>query len=71
MLARPGRSSGESAAFRRDQRTGLLYASLIALVTFISNGTSTHLPEFIASYGLPVTIGVLWASDRPAPDFWR
>ncbi|MFU0885414.1 MFS transporter [Kluyvera sichuanensis] len=43
-----------------DRRTGLLYAALIALVTFISNGTSTHLPEFIAAHGLPVAVGMLW-----------
>ncbi|EKZ6149821.1 MFS transporter [Klebsiella aerogenes] len=54
---------------RRDQHMGLLYASLIALVTFISNGTSTHLPEFIASYGLPVTIGVLWGIGQTGARF--
>ena len=37
-----------------------LYAAFIALITFVSNGTSTHLPEFIANAGLPVTIGMLW-----------
>ncbi len=36
----------------QQRRVGLLYAALIALVTFVSNGTSTHLPEFIAHYGL-------------------
>ena len=44
----------------RDKRSALLYASLIALVTFVSNGTSTHLPEFIASVGLPIALGMLW-----------
>lgn len=39
---------------------GWLYASFIALITFVSNGTSTHLPEFIASFGLPVAVGILW-----------
>ena len=37
-----------------------LYAAFISLITFVSNGTSTHLPEFIANAGLPVTIGMLW-----------
>lgn len=37
-----------------------LYAAFILLITFVSNGTSTHLPEFIANAGLPVTIGMLW-----------
>ncbi len=44
----------------RDRRSGWLYAAFIALITFVSNGTSTHLPEFIASAGLPVAIGMLW-----------
>ncbi|HEX4502034.1 MAG TPA: MFS transporter [Scandinavium sp.] len=37
-----------------------LYALFIALMTFVSNGTSTHMPELIASCGLPVTVGMLW-----------
>ena len=43
-----------------DRRKGWCYAAFIALITFVSNGTSTHLPEFIASAGLPVAIGMLW-----------
>jgi hypothetical protein len=43
-----------------EQRNGWLYAAFIALITFVSNGTSTHLPEFIAHFGLPVAIGMLW-----------
>ncbi|UQQ49959.1 MFS transporter [Enterobacter roggenkampii] len=43
-----------------ERRNGWLYAAFIALITFVSNGTSTHLPEFIAHYGLPVAIGMLW-----------
>lgn len=38
----------------------ILYALFIALMTFVSNGTSTHLPELIANFGLPVTVGMLW-----------
>jgi hypothetical protein len=53
----------------RDKRPALLYASLIALVTFVSNGTSTHLPEFIASVGLPVAVGMLWGLGKPARAF--
>lgn len=45
---------------KNERRNGWLYAAFIALITFVSNGTSTHLPEFIASCGLPVTIGMLW-----------
>lgn len=45
---------------RNERRNGWLYAAFIALFTFVSSGTSTHLPEFIASFGLPVTIGILW-----------
>lgn len=52
-----------------DRRAGLLYAALIALVTFVSNGTSTHLPEFIASYGLPVATGMLWGVGQTGARF--
>lgn len=52
-----------------DRRTGLLYAALIALVTFISNGTSTHLPEFIAAHGLPVAVGMLWGVGQTGARF--
>lgn len=45
---------------KNERRNGWLYAAFIALITFVSNGTSTHLPEFIASCGLPVAIGMLW-----------
>lgn len=38
----------------------ILYALFIALITFVSNGTSTHLPELIAAAGLPVAVGMLW-----------
>lgn len=42
------------------RRNGARYAIFIALITFISNGTSTHLPEFISHFGLPVAVGMLW-----------
>jgi len=42
----------------------ILYALFIALMTFISNGTSTHLPELIANFGLPVTVGMLWGMGQ-------
>ncbi len=42
--------------------TAGFYATFIALITFVSNGTSTHLPEFIASVGLPIALGMLWES---------
>lgn len=45
---------------KNDRRSGWLYALFIALVTFVSNGTSTHLPEFLVSFGLPVSAGALW-----------
>ncbi|WP_159340059.1 MULTISPECIES: MFS transporter [Leclercia] len=52
-----------------DRRNGWLYAAFIALITFVSNGTSTHLPEFIASVGLPVTIGMLWGIGQTGARF--
>lgn len=54
---------------KHDRRPALLYASLIALVTFVSNGTSTHLPEFIASVGLPVAVGMLWGIGQTGARF--
>ena len=56
-------------ASHHEKRMGLLYATLIALVTFVSNGTSTHLPEFIASYGLPVAVGMLWGVGQTGARF--
>ncbi len=53
----------------QQRRVGLLYATLIALVTFVSNGTSTHLPEFIAHYGLPVAAGMLWGIGQTGARF--
>jgi len=44
--------------------TAILYALFIALMTFVSNGTSTHLPELIANFGLPVTVGMLWGMGQ-------
>ncbi|WNY86159.1 MFS transporter [Leclercia adecarboxylata] len=52
-----------------DRRNSWLYAAFIALITFVSNGTSTHLPEFIASVGLPVTIGMLWGIGQTGARF--
>lgn len=63
------KSLQRAPASLRDRRTGLLFALLIALVTFISNGTSTHLPEFIAAHGLPVTIGILWGVGQTGARF--
>lgn len=63
----PARQSASISS--QDRRMGLLYAVLIALVTFISNGTSTHLPEFIASHGLPITVGILWGIGQTGARF--
>ncbi|WP_368893530.1 MFS transporter [Kluyvera ascorbata] len=63
------KSLQRAPASLRDRRTGLLFALLIVLVTFISNGTSTHLPEFIAAHGLPVTIGILWGVGQTGARF--
>jgi hypothetical protein len=35
-------------------------------ITFVSNGTSTHLPEFITRFGLPVVVGMLWGFGQTA-----
>lgn len=58
-----------SSAEDKTRRNGWLYATFIALITFVSNGTSTHLPEFIASTGLPVAIGMLWGIGQTGARF--
>ena len=58
-----------SSADDKTRRNGWLYATFIALITFVSNGTSTHLPEFIASTGLPVAIGMLWGIGQTGARF--
>ncbi|MFW0976380.1 MFS transporter [Leclercia pneumoniae] len=52
-----------------DRRNAGCYAAFIALITFVSNGTSTHLPEFIASCGLPMAIGMLWGTGQTGARF--
>jgi MFS family permease len=66
-LSSPAKSPASQATAEGDRRNGARYAIFIALITFISNGTSTHLPEFISHFGLPVAVGMLWDSARPAP----
>ena len=68
-LPSPKRIMQRQRLSRRDKRPALLYASLIALVTFVSNGTSTHLPEYIASVGLPVAVGMLWGIGQTGARF--
>ncbi|HHG8771722.1 TPA: MFS transporter [Raoultella planticola] len=63
------RQKAPMPASRHDKRLSLVYAALIALVTLVSNGTSTHLPEFIASYGLPVAVGMLWGIGQTGARF--
>jgi len=66
---RPTVKPSTQPAVKQDRRNGWLYAAFIALITFVSNGTSTHLPEFIASVGLPVTIGMLWGIGQTGARF--
>lgn len=58
-----------TAPLSRDGHIGWLYAALIAIVTFISNGTSTHLPEFIAAHALPIAVGILWGVGQTGARF--
>jgi len=61
------KSPGNTPA--HDRLNAWLYAAFIALITFVSNGTSTHLPEFIANVGLPVMIGMLWGIGQTGARF--
>ena len=40
--------------------SSLWYAALIALLSFVSAGVSTHLPQILAAYSLPAWAGILW-----------
>ncbi|PAW18191.1 MFS transporter [Klebsiella pneumoniae] len=66
-LSSAAKSPASPATAEGDRRNGARYAIFIALITFISNGTSTHLPEFISHFGLPVAVGVLWGFGQTAP----
>lgn len=44
----------------RDHLKGGLYAALMALLSFLATGISTHLPLILASAGVPVLVGALW-----------
>lgn len=44
----------------RDSLKCGLYAALMALLSFLSTGISTHLPLILASAGVPLLVGSLW-----------
>ncbi|MFW0700352.1 MFS transporter [Pantoea sp. R13S299] len=44
--------------------SGLWYAALIALLSFVSTGVSTHFPRILAAYGLPALAGMLWGAGQ-------
>ncbi|MDF2043195.1 MULTISPECIES: MFS transporter [unclassified Pantoea] len=58
-----GRSVLPSAGTAEDRKglvSGLWYAALIALLSFVSTGVSTHLPQILAAYSMPALTGMLW-----------
>jgi len=40
--------------------SGLWYATLIALISFVSTGVSTHFPQILVAYGMSAVTGMLW-----------
>lgn len=40
--------------------SGLWYAALIALLSFVSTGVSTQFPRILTAFGLPALAGMLW-----------
>jgi MFS family permease len=44
--------------------SGLWYAALIALLSFVSTGVSTHFPQILAAYGMPALTGMLWGAGQ-------
>ena len=52
--------SSRSPEDRKAFISGLWYATLIALISFVSTGVSTHFPQILAAYGMPAVTGMLW-----------
>ena len=52
--------SAGTAEDRKGLVSGLWYAALIALLSFVSTGVSTHLPQILAAYSMPALTGMLW-----------
>ncbi|WP_431022943.1 MFS transporter (plasmid) [Erwinia rhapontici] len=44
--------------------SGRWYAVLIALLSFVSTGVSTHFPQILAAYGMPALTGMLWGAGQ-------
>lgn len=44
--------------------SGLWYATLIALLSFISTGVSTHFPQILTAYSMPALAGMLWGAGQ-------
>ncbi|EKK5269305.1 MULTISPECIES: MFS transporter [Cronobacter] len=49
-----------TAEARKAFISGLWYATLIALISFVSTGVSAHFPQILAAYGMPAVAGMLW-----------
>lgn len=62
VTGRSGPSADETATpeDRKALISGLLYATLIALISFVSTGVSTHFPRILAAYDMPALAGMLW-----------
>lgn len=62
-----GPSDGGEARTTENRRTfisGLWYTTLIALLSFVSTGVSTHFPQILAAYGAPAVAGMLWGAGQ-------
>ncbi|MBX4373176.1 hypothetical protein K4G95_23305, partial [Mycobacterium tuberculosis] len=59
-LSSAAKSPASPATAEGDRRNGARYAIFIALITFISNGTSTQLPQFTSQVAPPAAAGMLW-----------
>ncbi|MFP3520903.1 MFS transporter [Pantoea sp. SIMBA_072] len=58
-----GRSELPAAGTAEERKgfiSGLWYAALIALLSFVSTGVSTHFPQILAAYSMPALAGMLW-----------
>lgn len=61
---RPRPPAAGAAEERTASISGLWYAALIALLSFVSTGVSTHFPQILAAYSMPALTGMLWGAGQ-------
>lgn len=60
VTGQSARATSGTAEERKASVSGLWYATLIALMSFVSTGVSTHFPQILAAWGMSAMTGMLW-----------